>query len=571
MKLNKSAIAVAVGIFAGCFAVSAQAAHPMFDKVVARYDHNISWEQARENVLAPKEFFVAEKDDKYCLLDRNGQVILPAEYDKIVKFNEKSIFLKKDGKDGLADFYGNIILPVEYDEIKPFQEGLILVEKDGKRGIAESDGSVTVPVEYDKIYLQNNKFYVKKNKRHGILARDGHTLWPCNYFKAADNGNGGYIIGSENAYAYYNEQGGQITAAEFSEAKPFHEGLAAVKKDDLFGYINEQGEMVIEPQFTEAWNFREGAAFVKQGEDRYFINTDGEKLFGAPEGKYIFGYREGSAVFKDDGSFKFIDHQGQELFAIKAATYFKRPDGLIAITRTRHNISLGGFLQSAFTMLAGIPTIPGVGKGLYDTNIKLGYTDAMGNELIHTTNDFNSHIVDNRVITIIDDKTGILNLDGSFYIPARYDDLSDLDWDGNKVAVFREDDRFGFYKAGEGVLHEGYLHAENFSNGLAPVQLTESRWNYVDLKGQYLSDTKYWSYTTPFYGNAAITKNLDGRYEIINKKGETVALLSKSIQEVSPLYPDTAIVKANDKYGVIDAEGRYFIRPEYDSIRYLQQ
>lgn len=541
----------------------------MFDKVIERYNNNITWQQAKDSVLAPKTMFIVEADGKYGLLAKDGGTVLPVEYDKIVKFNEKRIFVKKDGKDGLVDFSGNEIAPVIYDEIKPFQQGFIMVKKDGRKGIIDNSGQTVLPTEYDKIYLQNDKFYVEKDHKHGVMARDGHTIWPCNYFKAADNGSGGYIIGSKEAYAYYNDKGMQITKADFSEARPFHEGLAAVKKDGLFGYINEQGDMVIEPQFTQAWNFREGAAYVEKEKEHFFIDALGNRLFDAPEGKYIFGYREGSAVFKDDGKFKFIDHQGQEMFAIKAATYLKRPDGLIAITRTRHNISLGGFLQSAFTMLAGIPTIPGVGKGLYDTNIKLGYTDSQGNELIHTTNDFNSHIIDNRVVTLIDDKAGVLNLDGSFYIPAQFDDLSDLDWDGNNIAVFEDKDNFGFYQAGKGVLHDGYVYAENYVNGLAPVQLTESRWTYVDLNGSYLSTEKYWNYATPFYGSYAVVKNSDDRYAIINKKGEEQALLSRELQEAQAFYPDTSIVKKNDSYGVINTDGVYLIKPKYDSVSYL--
>lgn len=559
----------AIFFCAGSFFMQADAAHPMFDKVIARYNNNITWEQVKAQVMTPKEHFVVEADGKYGVLDRKGSEILPVNYDRILRFNEQVIFVKKDGKDGLTDLNGAEILPVIYDEIKPYKDNLLLVKQKGRLGIADETGKIIIPVQYDRIYLQNDKFYVQSEDRQGVMDRDGDTIWPCNYFKAADSGSGGYILGSKHAYAYYNEQGRQITKAEFAEARPFHEGLAAVKKGELYGYINEAGQMVIEPQFTQAWNFREGAAYVEHYDEHYFINQQGEKLFTAPEGRFIFGYREGSAVFKDDGAFKFIDREGKELFAIKAATYFKRPDGMIAITRTRHNISLGGFLQSAFTMLAGIPTIPGIGKGLYDTNIKLGYTDAFGNELISTTNDFNSHIIESRVLTIIEDKTGILNVDGSFYIPPQYDDLSELDFDDNKIAVFRDDKNYGFYQAGNGVLHDGYLYAENYVQGLAPVKITASRWSYVDLQGHYLSDDVYWSRTTPFYGKYAIVKKLDGRYAVIDMMGEDVALLSEDVEEIQPLYPDTAIVKKHELYGVIDAQGKYIIQPKYDKISYL--
>lgn len=569
MKFSGNIAAAAVCIFASGYSLVVHAEHPMLDKVIERYNNNITWQQAKDKVLAPKDLFVVKADGKYGLLGRNGDQILPAEYDKIAKFNEKSLFVKKDGKDGLTDLSGKVIIPVEYDELQPFLDGLILLEKDGKQGISDGSGRLVIPAAYDRIYLYNDKFYVENEDRHGVLAKDGHTIWPCNYERAADSGSGGYIIGSKEAYAYYDGKGKQITPSEFAEARPFHEGLAAVKKGGLFGYIDEQGRMALEPQFTQAWNFREGAAYVEKNEQHYFIDKQGNKLFDAPEGDYFMGFREGSAVFKDDGRFKFIDHQGQELFNIEAATYMKRPNGMIAITRTRHNFSLGGFLTSAITMIVGVPTIPGVTKGLYDTNVKLGYTDAEGREIIPTVHDFNSHIIDDKIITIINDKAGILNLDGSFYVPAAYDDMSDFDWDGNRIVAVRSEKNYGFYKAGQQMLSDGYLYAENFVNGLAPVQLTESRWSYVDMAGNYLSTDKYWVHTTPFYGDFAVVKNLDGRYAIINRRGDEITLLSKDLQEVQALYPDTAIVKKNDKYGVIDTSGTYLVKPQYDAVGYL--
>ena len=69
---------------------------------------------------------------------------------------------------------------------------------------------------------------------------------------------------------------------EYSDARDFHEGLAAVKSNDAWGYIDNLGRIVVPfvHRIPEAGDFSEGLAFVG---DR-FIDTDGR-----PGGKDLRG------------------------------------------------------------------------------------------------------------------------------------------------------------------------------------------------------------------------------------------------------------------------------------------
>lgn len=62
---------------------------------------------------------------------------------------------------------------------------------------------------------------------------------------------------------YATEAGDIILEPRFKEAKPFSEGLAAVKVFNKFGYINQQGALVIKPQFLDAEDFSEGLAAIR--------------------------------------------------------------------------------------------------------------------------------------------------------------------------------------------------------------------------------------------------------------------------------------------------------------------
>ena len=61
-------------------------------------------------------------------------------------------------------------------------------------------------------------------------------------------------------WGYLNEKGLVIIPFEYDDAKPFSDGLAAVKKDKLWGYIDYNNKVVIDFQFVEAGPFIEGLA-----------------------------------------------------------------------------------------------------------------------------------------------------------------------------------------------------------------------------------------------------------------------------------------------------------------------
>ncbi|HMW90804.1 MAG TPA: WG repeat-containing protein [Candidatus Obscuribacter sp.] len=60
---------------------------------------------------------------------------------------------------------------------------------------------------------------------------------------------------------------GKLGAGIFDEARPFHEGRAAVKQAGKWGYIKKDGSFIIPPQYLEAGSFNHGLAPVKQQQD----------------------------------------------------------------------------------------------------------------------------------------------------------------------------------------------------------------------------------------------------------------------------------------------------------------
>jgi hypothetical protein len=64
-------------------------------------------------------------------------------------------------------------------------------------------------------------------------------------------------------YGYIDTSGKTIIPVQYSNAKSFSEGLAAIQVDERWGSIDRNGGFAIAPVFIEAYEFSEGLAAVR--------------------------------------------------------------------------------------------------------------------------------------------------------------------------------------------------------------------------------------------------------------------------------------------------------------------
>lgn len=117
---------------------------------------------------------LVKKGNEIYMIDTNG-IKLNVEYDsKDYSFEDMDIAIgmggdfydpafikiKQGDKTGLTDRSGNILIPAEYDRIfdlkKKFR--LISVALNGKHGVVSFGGKIIIPVEYKSVYVLNDYF-----------------------------------------------------------------------------------------------------------------------------------------------------------------------------------------------------------------------------------------------------------------------------------------------------------------------------------------------------------------------------------------------------------------------------
>ena len=85
-------------------------------------------------------------------MDRAGEMVVEAKYD-LLEALENPGFIKASNDDlfGVIDVNGNVIVPLEYDYVGRMSEDIIIVRKDGMYGFYDKQGILVAPIEYKEI------------------------------------------------------------------------------------------------------------------------------------------------------------------------------------------------------------------------------------------------------------------------------------------------------------------------------------------------------------------------------------------------------------------------------------
>ena len=132
------------------------------------------------------EFFIAQKNGLFGLLNLENRVIIDFKYESLFYDYRTGLNAVKNGKLGIIDFEEKIIIPFEYEknmnkyppndwwsgEFVQLPTGNLVIQKNGKTGVIDLNNNILIPFEYEMILgfnIQRKYFQVKENGKWGIL------------------------------------------------------------------------------------------------------------------------------------------------------------------------------------------------------------------------------------------------------------------------------------------------------------------------------------------------------------------------------------------------------------------
>jgi hypothetical protein len=257
----------------------------------------------------------------------------------------------------------------------------------------------------------------------GYVDAVGKTMIPFQYSEAFPFHDGLACVREleKSTFGFINHQGVLTVPAAYDQAELFSEGLALVRRAKKAGFVNTCGSLVIPMQYDFALAFREGMATVRQDQRYFAIDQRGDVVLEAP-GPGLRSFREGVAEACDRfGRWGFLNKAGewsvQPLF--KECHSFS--EGMAAV----RNEQGWGFVDHSG--LVRIPcTLPEAGffhggVARIRHNGKYGLIDTFGNWVVEPCMDFLS-VPSQGYLSFRDkSKWGFMNLEGQITLPAQYE------------------------------------------------------------------------------------------------------------------------------------------------------
>ena len=270
-----------------------------------------------EEIIIPnlhKAVFICKnKDEQKILNDKNEELftqyedIEPIELINIVSessYETNVLKYKKDDKYGLINFEGEKIAEPKYDEISSlgYKDGEVIVKEDGKYGILNTVTGTTIiktiydSIESDQYYNETNGYkrsgYIVCNVtsegyRYGYYDYEGSKVLDTEYnqitrlTQVGDKTDMYLIIAKNGQYGVYINNN-KIINTEYQSIS-YNSGLEMfiVEKTGQYGTINEKGVQILNLEYSDI-QINGIYIYTKKGEEQIIYDKDGKKIDISP-------------------------------------------------------------------------------------------------------------------------------------------------------------------------------------------------------------------------------------------------------------------------------------------------
>lgn len=255
-----------------------------------------------------------EKTNRVGYIDKDGQLIIPFEFDAIVAgeggeslefndFSEGLAAVSKNDKYGFIDTKGKVVVEPKYEWASSFSDALAIVSVEGLYGAVDKQGKTVIPFEYQALANFYDGFATAARppkdpedyeSKYGLINKKNEVVIPFMYESMGNLSESLIAVKKDGKWGYVDTINKSIIPINlaYETVNDFSDGLAAVfsyeeNSDNLkYGYIDKTGKLVIPMQFIKAYwddsegliDFNNGIVVVNDKEGRTFcINKKGKE------------------------------------------------------------------------------------------------------------------------------------------------------------------------------------------------------------------------------------------------------------------------------------------------------
>lgn len=121
--------------------------------------------------------FSNNKNTLFGLKDKSGNIVVDAQYKKLIRLETSSWIINKKNKYGIMDSSGNILVEPKFRHVDRMMLKYVKLGNENDYGVYDEKGEIILPNEYMTInMLFGGMFLIKKNYKYGVADRNGNII-----------------------------------------------------------------------------------------------------------------------------------------------------------------------------------------------------------------------------------------------------------------------------------------------------------------------------------------------------------------------------------------------------------
>lgn len=121
--------------------------------------------------------FSNNKNTLFGLKDKSGNIVVDAQYKKLIRLGTSSWIINKKNKYGIMDSSGNILVEPKFRHVDRMMLKYVKLGNENDYGVYDEKGEIILPNEYMTInMLFGGMFLIKKNYKYGVADKNGNII-----------------------------------------------------------------------------------------------------------------------------------------------------------------------------------------------------------------------------------------------------------------------------------------------------------------------------------------------------------------------------------------------------------
>lgn len=160
--MKKAFVILFLLMISTCSNVLANPSEPL--KSTISMDDEVVFSNDKKNVL-------------FGLKDKSGNIIVDAQYKKLIRVGNSAWIINKKNKYGMIDCAGNILVEPKFRHVDRMLGKYVKLGNENNYGVYNEFGEAIIPNEYMSVdLLFGGMFLVKKNYKYGVVDRNGKLI-----------------------------------------------------------------------------------------------------------------------------------------------------------------------------------------------------------------------------------------------------------------------------------------------------------------------------------------------------------------------------------------------------------